>query len=102
MNPDDFDPVADFLPARHSTQLIIKLAEPLPCGTAAPIPDNPAARCNNPATVAYAYPAAEDSPNLPHQPAGIARPGEWIVLPVCRECVKRSLSIYRGTTDDRD
>jgi hypothetical protein len=71
---------------------IIQLHPPLPCGALAPTPTDPTARCGQPATVAHAYAVAEDAPNLPIK--GLARPGEWIILPVCRECTRKAAAVY--------
>ena len=74
---------------------IIKLDPPLPCGIFHHTDSQGnTVTCQNPARVAHAYPAAPDAPNLPDQPPGLARPGEWVILPVCEECTRRSVQTY--------
>ncbi len=84
-------------------QKIIHLDPPLPCGTYRRTDrDGHTVTCGNPAHVAHARPADLDAPNLPELPAGLARPGEWIIMPMCGQCVQKMVKVYtREAPDDK-
>lgn len=73
--------------------IIIKFEPALPCGILKATADDPEARCGRPATVAHANPAADVPTNMPPI-IGMAQPGEWTILPVCRQCTQDMAKIY--------
>lgn len=83
-------------------QTVLKIDPALPCAIRKPTDENPDARCGQPATVAHSYPAADDAPDV--MVPGLARPGEWIISPVCRACAEELSKLYipiEGDPDDR-
>lgn len=57
--------------------VVIKLADPLPCGSWAA---NDRGTCDKPAYVAYGTPAG--------------RAGSWTVTPICWECAASTRAVY--------
>jgi ribosomal protein S14 len=61
----------------------LRIDPPLPCGVLSPT--DPARRCGRPATVAQADPTGS---------------GQWILLPICRACVRAVAASYGVSTPE--
>lgn len=79
---------------------VIKIDPELPCGTLKATDNDPYARCGRPASVAHAYPASDDAPNIPATGLYCARPGEWIIMPHCKTCAKEMINLYEGEDNE--